>query len=213
MTEVPARDPRSPARCNVFRGAAFLALFALVCSAKAGSAPVFSHVPVTAAAPPHSPSPSRTAAPAAEVTTLEDTLARAFERRRAEAHLRKLTRINDRPLLRQLVCTAAITGSPPMTPLALESQADNALFPTYAPDSLPPELRRVADYDDRSTAAGRKVKHYSIAVFRSPSQAGQFWVGVGLYWGYWVEWLALRSGTYTHAVAARAVIPACAAVH
>ena len=145
-------------------------------------------------------------------TTLTDTIARAFTSARAQAHLRPLTRIPDRPLLRQITCTAA-AGKPSETTLARESQADGALFSITDPAHLPADIKRVAEYDDRSSARGRRITRFSVAAFTSPADPSVTWVGIALYWGRFTEYFALHyTRSYYPINPQLEVVPACRSV-
>ena len=154
------------------------------------------------------PSPTPQSAPA----SITDTVARAFLDARARAHLRPLTRIADRPLLRQIVCNAA-AGRPSEPLLAKESQADGALFSLSDPLQLPAELNRVAEYDDRASARGRRITRFSVAAFTSPSDPSVTWVGIALYWSRFTEFFALHlTRSYYPINPQLDIVPACRSV-
>ena len=127
-----------------------------------------------------------------------DTIAGAFITARANAHLRPLSRIPDRPLLRRIVCSAAANNSATgrnegnATFISRESQADGALVSVTDLTHLPAAIRRVAEYDDRSTARGRRITRFSVAAFISPEDPSVTWVGVALYWSRLTEYVALH---------------------
>ncbi len=128
-----------------------------------------------------------------DAPAVADAVAHAFETARAQAHLRRLSRIPDRPALRQIVCTAAASGLSQDAVLAKESQADSATFALNGLDHLPPELQRIAEYDDRGgSRSRRRIARYSVAAFTSPSQPELTWVGIALYWSRTTEYLALH---------------------
>lgn len=133
--------------------------------------------------PPPTPQPAS--------ASISDTIARALTDARAQAHLRPLTRIPDRPLLRQITCSAA-AGRPSEVTLVKESQADGALFSITDPTHLPADVKRIAEYDDRSSASGRRITRFSVAAFTSPSDPSLTWVGIGLYWSRFTEFFALH---------------------
>ena len=140
----------------------------------------------------------------------EALVARTFETARARSHLRRLSRIADRTALRQIVCSAAASESSIRGLLTKESQADSSLFALHANSSPEEQVRRVAEYDDRSSAGNRKIARYSVAAFRSSSDPDQTWVGVGLYWGRLTEYVAVHfSRSYTAPDLRQAVVPAC----
>lgn len=150
--------------------------------------------------------------PMAASTSVEDTLARAFTTARAQAHLRPLTRIADRPLLRQIVCSAA-AGKPSEPTLVKESQADGALFSLTGLTHLPADIQRVAEYDDRSSARGRRITRFSVAAFTSPIDPSVVWVGIGLYWSRFTEYFALHlTRSYYPINPERDIVPACRSV-
>ena len=93
--------------------------------------------------------------------------------------------------------------------LAAEAQADSALVLLTGAEPASPDFLRVAEYDDRRSASGRRIARYSIAVFTSPAHPDQRWVGVALYWSRFTEWLAIRSHTYTHPNGGAAIAPPC----
>ena len=157
--------------------------------------------------------PSQAPQPPAQTQTAEDTVAQSFEAARGDAHLARLTRIPDRPLLRQIVCTAAATRSTTQKILSRESQADSVIFPWHLGDPLPAEFTRVAQYDDLSSARGRRISRYAVAVFTAPERPGLLWVGVGLYWSRPIEFVALRlTHTYDPAPLRYNIVPACASI-
>ena len=167
--------------------------------------------PAQIAQPPGGPQP----APAA----LTDTIARAFGDARAHTHLRPLTRIPNRPILRRIVCSAAANNSPVghnegnATFISRESQADGALFSITDPAHLPAELKRVAEYDDRASARGRRITRFSVAAFTTLSDPSITWVGVALYWSRFTNLLASRmSHSYTPPDLRFDLAPACLSV-
>ena len=154
-------------------------------------------------------------APAAVI----DAIARAFISARANAHLRPLSRIPDRPILRRIVCSAAANNSAVghnegnATFISRESQADSALVPVVDFSHLPAAMQRVAEYDDRATARGRRITRFSIAAFISPTDPSITWVGVALYWSRFTEYAATRfSHTYTPPDLRFDLVPACLSV-
>ena len=154
--------------------------------------------------------PSPTPQPAA--ASLTDAVASAFIGARAQAHLRPLTRVADRPLLRQITCTAA-TGRASEPLLAKESQADGALFSVTDVTHLPPDVQRVAEYDDRSSARGRRITRFSLAAFTSPTDPSLTWVGIALYWSRFTEYFAFHlTRSYSSINPQVDIVPACRSV-
>ena len=154
--------------------------------------------------------PSPTPQPAS--SSLEDTIARAFTNARAQAHLRPLIRIANRPLLRQITCSAA-AGKPSEATLAKESQADSALFFITDPTHLPADVKRVAEYDDRASAHSRRITRFSVAAFTSRTDPTLTWVGIGLYWSRVTEYFALHlTRTYYPINPERDLVPVCRTV-
>ncbi len=145
-----------------------------------------------------------------------DAIARAFVMARTSAHLRPLSRIPDRPILRRIVCSAAANnsaighseGNSPF--IGRESQADGALVPVPDLTHLPAAIQRVAEYDDRATARGRRITRFSVAAFVSPEDPSVTWVGVALYWSRFTEYTALHfSRSYTPPDLQYDLAPAC----
>ena len=153
-------------------------------------------------------------APPASSPAIADAVARAFETARSQAHLRRLTRIPDRPALRQIVCTAAVSGLAQDAVLAKESQADSATFALSGPGHLPPELKRIAEFDDRSSAHGRRITRYSVAAFSSTSNPSLTWVGIALYWSRATEYVALHlTRSYFPPDLRFALVSSCRSIH
>lgn len=152
-------------------------------------------------------------------TRLESTLAAQFEAARAATHLHPLTRIPDRPALRQLTCSAAQNGitfqnNLLLRVLSLESQAGSTVVRTSDPTHLPPELAAIAAYDDRGADPSHRITRYSIAVFPDPHTPGDYWIGLALYWSRLRQAFALHiSHSYAPPDLRPALAPACANVH
>ena len=141
---------------------------------------------------------------------MADTIAHTFSDTRAAAHLRHLTRIPDRPLLRQITCTAAATNTPQGALLNKESRADGALFSVTDLNHLPPDLQRVAEYDDRASARGRRITRFSVAAFTSPSDPSVTWVGIALYWSRFTEYFTLHLTRTFYPINPQVdIVPAC----
>ena len=159
------------------------------------------------------------AAPAPAPATFTDAIARTFVSARASAHLHPLSRIPDRPILRRIVCSAAANnsavghseGNSPF--IGRESQADGALVPVTDLNHLPAAIQRVAEYDDRATARGRRITRFSIAAFIAPEDPSVTWVGVALYWSRFTEYTALHlSRSYAPPDLRYDLAPACLSV-
>ena len=145
--------------------------------------------------------------------SVENTVARSFEDARSRAHLRHFARIDDRTTLRQIVCTAAETGRPQEKPLVRESHADSAIFALHDASQLPPDVVRVAEYDDRHSARGRRITRYSVAAFTAPDGSGLIWVGIGLYWSRSTEFFALHfTASYDPSEIHYSIVAPCAAI-
>ena len=142
-----------------------------------------------------------------------DNVARVFSDARAAAHLRHLNRIADRPLLRQITCTAAATNAPQKALLSKESQADGALFSVTDVTRLPPELKRVAEYDDRASARGRRITRFSVAAYTSPADPSVTWIGIALYWSRFTEYFALHlTRSFSTINPPIDIVPACRSI-
>jgi hypothetical protein len=106
----------------------------------------------------------------------EDHVAKLFEGIRAEAKLPQLQRIRHRADLEQGVCTSALTDKP--------SELGSASYMTADPESITPELKKIASSNRLDSNKKAWYTRYSIAVWRvKDSQAGKvaYRVGVGLY--------------------------------
>ena len=148
-----------------------------------------------------------------------DAIARAFTTARTNAHLRPLARIPDRPILRRIVCSAAANNSAVghnegnATFISRESQADAALIPVTNLSHLPAAIQRVAEYDDRATARGRRIARFSVAAFTTPVDPSITWVGIALYWSRLTEYAATHlTRTYAPPDLRYDLVPACLAV-
>lgn len=145
---------------------------------------------------------------------IENAVATAILNARAGAHLRRLTRIPNRPTLRRIVCTAAATGTTTEPLLLRESSADSALLTLSATAALPPDVQRVAEYDDGSSARGRRITRFSVAAFPSAADPSLTWVGIALYWGRFTEYFATHvTQTADPPPANGSIAPACQALH
>jgi len=110
----------------------------------------------------------------------EDRVAKLFEKARSDLKIEKLTRIKHRDELEQTVCTRVLKGAFPQH----ASTNTSAYYQTAQPDSISPELYKIASFKDRPLAY-TPAERYSVAVWRTKdSQTGEiiYWVGVQLYW-------------------------------
>src|ERR1017187_7361557 len=106
----------------------------------------------------------------------EDQVAKLFESIRAEAKLPQLQRIRHRADLERGVCTSALTDMPSTVGLAFYITAD--------PESITPELKKIASSNRLDSNKRPRYARYSVAVWRVKyPQAGKvaYRVGVGLY--------------------------------
>jgi len=116
----------------------------------------------------------------------EDQIAKLFESIRSDLKIPKLTRIGRRDSLEQRVCTIALTGT-------LPRQASMGVFGFYKtaqPESIPPELYKVASFNNLHPKFNPSYARYSVAVWRvKDSQTGEttYWVRVYLYWSAHME--------------------------
>ncbi len=106
----------------------------------------------------------------------EDEVAKLFEGIRFEAKLPPLKRIRHRADLEQGVCTSALTDKP--------LKFGNVSYITTDPQSITPELRKIASSDRVDSNKRPWYARYSVAVWRvKDPQVGKFAyrVGLGLY--------------------------------
>ena len=104
----------------------------------------------------------------------EDPVAKLFEGIRADAKIPALKRIRHRDDLEQQVCTSALTGKP----------QSPAFYVTATPDSITPELRKIAVFNRVGPKNAPWYTRYSVAVWRvQEPQTGVvlYWVGVRSY--------------------------------
>jgi len=130
---------------------------------------------------------------------LENSVAAQFTSIRKTAGLHKLSRIKNRPQLRQMICTAATTGQ--------FKQWGATFYETTDFTSSNPSLEQMATFDaphqkplpvttDASVGTYRtggmpNIRRFAIAVW--PSKVpNAYWVGVGLYWNAGWEWFDLH---------------------
>ena len=118
----------------------------------------------------------------------EDKVAKLFEKLRADAQIPHLKRIGHRASLEQEVCTIALTDNPPKH----ASMHTFGLYKTANPDSITPELTKVALFNDLHPKNNPSYARYSVAVWPvKDSQTGEpmYWVGVELFWSAGMEFL------------------------
>ena len=104
----------------------------------------------------------------------EDQVAKLFEGIRADAKIPALKRIRHRDDLEQEVCTSAVTGKP----------QSPAFYVTPTPESIAPELRKIAAFNRVGPKNTPGYTRYSVAVWRvKEPQSGVllYWVGVRSY--------------------------------
>ncbi|MFZ0299812.1 MAG: hypothetical protein WAM13_15785 [Candidatus Sulfotelmatobacter sp.] len=106
----------------------------------------------------------------------EDHVAKLFEGIRAEAGLPQLKRIRHRADLEQGVCTSALTGKP--------SKQGSSFYITSDPESITPELKKIASLNRLDSNKRPWYERYSVAVWRVKNPTGgevAYRVGVGIY--------------------------------
>jgi hypothetical protein len=106
----------------------------------------------------------------------EDQVAKLFEGIRAEAKLPPLKRIRHRADLEQGVCMSALTDKP--------LKFGNVSYITTDPESITPELKKIASSNRVDSNKRPWYARYSVAVWRvKDPQVGKFAyrVGLGLY--------------------------------
>jgi hypothetical protein len=116
----------------------------------------------------------------------EDKVAKLFEGLRAGAKIPHLKRIGHRDSLEQKVCTIALTGNHPKH----TSTGIFGFYKTANPDSVTPELSKVALFNDLHPKYNPSLARYSVAVWPlKDSQTGEpmYWVGVQLFWSAGME--------------------------
>ena len=123
----------------------------------------------------------------------EDAVAKHFDEVREDAKLQRLSRIEERTSLQQLVCTVSFTDKPPLFPNGYpmlgnppkSQDAPSTLYKTADPGEVNAELRRIALYErPRRQGHSPGYARYSVAVW--PAQQGgdgktKYWVGVQLF--------------------------------
>jgi hypothetical protein len=116
----------------------------------------------------------------------EDQVAKVFEGIRSDAKLPHLKRIGRRQSLEQKVCTIALTDKPPK----YTSTNTSGFYETANPDSVTPELSKVALFNNLHPKNNPSYARYSVAVWPvKDSQTGElkYWVGVQLFWNAGME--------------------------
>jgi len=133
------------------------------------------------------------------LSKLEDSVADQFISIRKAAGLHKLTRIKNRPQLRQMVCTAAATNQFKQAGATFYETTDlSATDPLLeqmatfdAPHQNPPTIRTDANVGTWRSGGMPNIRRFAIAVW--PSKApNAYWVSVGLYWNAGWEWFDLH---------------------
>ena len=139
----------------------------------------------------------------------QDAVAKLFDQVRKDASLHRLSRIEERTSLQQLVCTVAVTdkiprfryGSPVLGNDSIdgvtnEKQAGNsavkadrpsALYKTTNPGESTLELKRVALFERPRGPHGHSLGYarYSVAVWpvqQPTNEKAEYWVSVELFW-------------------------------
>lgn len=129
----------------------------------------------------------------------EDVVAYVFDTVRADAKLRRLSRIGERKELEQLICTASVNGKIPVstntilvgTP-SLPIDTPSTLYKTASPGDVTPELRTIALFERPRGRSGHAPgdKRYSVAVWpiqQEKDSNPEYWVGIGLFWSTGTE--------------------------
>jgi hypothetical protein len=139
----------------------------------------------------------------------EDAVAKLFDQVRKNAKLHRLSRIEERTSLQQLVCTVALTDKVPLFHSGFpvlgndsinggtnEKQAANTaakvdvsstLYKTTNPGEITPELQRLALFERPRGSHGHSPGYarYSVAVWpvqRSTNDKAEYWVSAELFW-------------------------------
>jgi len=106
----------------------------------------------------------------------EDQVAKLFEGIRAEAKLPQLQRIRHRADLEQGICTSALIDKP--------SKLGAASYTTADPETITPELEKIASSNRLDSNKRPWYARYSVAVWRMKDPRAlkvEYRVGVGLY--------------------------------
>ena len=118
----------------------------------------------------------------------ENAVAKLFETIRVDAKIPPLTRIKYRKSLEQTVCT--ITLNEHVSERAHKKRP--GFYKTSNPESISPELNKLALFNDLHPKYNWGVRRYSVAVWRvTDPQTGEaaYWVGVQLYWSAVTEFV------------------------
>jgi hypothetical protein len=140
----------------------------------------------------------------------ENEVAKLFDNIRSGLKSPQLRRIQYRDLLEEQVCTIALVGT-----LARRTEPDMfALYKTLQPESITPELKRVASFDALYPKNRAGLRRYSVAVWRTKdpqTQEAVYWVGVELYWSAAIEFFDYHfsDGIYDRKNWKKAVAPEC----
>jgi hypothetical protein len=116
----------------------------------------------------------------------EDQVAKLFESLRTDTKLPPLRRIGHRDSLEQKVCTIAVEDKPPK----ITSTNTLGFYKTANPDSVTPELSKVALFNQLHPKNNAGYARYSVAVWPVKDlQAAKpmYWVGVELFWSAGAE--------------------------
>ena len=110
----------------------------------------------------------------------EYEVAKLFEKRRADANLSRLKRIEHRASLEQTVCTIALTDAAPKRPSTILF----AYYKTANPKAVTPELSKIALFNDARHKDNPIYVRYSVAVWPvgdSQTDTPIYWVGIQLF--------------------------------
>ena len=142
----------------------------------------------------------------------ENEVAKLFDNIRSGLKSPQLRRIEYRDLLEEQVCTIALVGT-----LARRTEPDTfALYKTLQPESITPELKRVASFDALYPKNRAGYRRYSVAAWRTKDPQTQetvYWVGVELYWSAAIEFFDYHfsNGIYAVGTGGRRLLPNVAA--
>jgi hypothetical protein len=106
----------------------------------------------------------------------EDQVAKVFEAIRTDTKLPPLARIKHRESLVQNLCTIVQTNASP--------KEMPGLYKTLHPESVTPELKRLASFNELHPRYNPSLEIYSVAVWRvTDPQTGEatYWVGITAY--------------------------------
>ena len=141
----------------------------------------------------------------------EDEVATLFESIRSGQKLAHLSRIQNRDILEEQICTVGLTGTPNLIPRDRDSFV---IYKTSHPDLPSPELNRVAAFDVLHPKSKHEYPRYGVAVWRTKEpHTGDtaYWVGVHLYWSAPVEFFDYHftDGIYDRKTWEKSVAPQC----